>query len=329
MMQKERKMIRWGILGCGDVTERKSGPPYQQTEGFTLQAVMRRDLEKAKDYAQRHGVAQFYNDADTLINDDSIDAIYIATPPDSHFNYALKVAQAGKPCCIEKPMANSYQECVEIQQAFEQQKIPLFIAYYRRTLPRFVQVKNWIDSGSIGVLRHVNLILNKAPSALDISGALNWRTDQTVAPGGYFDDLASHGLDLIHFILGEVVDAFGVSDNQQGLYTSIDAVSASWIHSSGATGAGCWNFGSFGAEDRVEIYGSKGKVSFSVFQEAPIVLETDKGREEMMIDHPKHVQGPHIEAMRKDLFDPSYQHPSIGKTAVHTAWIMDKILGRI
>lgn len=329
MVDREEKLIRWGILGCGDVTERKSGPAYQQTDGFALHAVMRRDLEKAKDYAKRHEVPKFYNDADALIKDDSIDAIYIATPPDSHLYYALKVAAAAKPCCIEKPMANDYKECFTIQQAFESQNTPLFIAYYRRTLPRFVKVKEWIDSGKIGEVRHVNWLLNKSPSDIDLSGDLNWRTDKTVAPGGYFDDLASHGLDLIHFMLGEVIDASGFSLNQQGLYTALDAVSASWIHKTGVTGSGCWNFGSFGNEDRVEIFGNKGKVIFSIFNNAPIVLEDAKGKKEVDVAHPKHIQAPHVQAMSKHLLNREYHHPSTGKTALHTAWIMDKILGRI
>jgi len=128
--------VRWGIIGCGDVTEVKSGPAYQLTKGFELHAVMRRDAGKAEDYARRHQVPKFYSDADELINDPEVNAVYIATPPDSHRYYALKVAQVGKVCCIEKPMASNYEDSLAIQSAFKRKKLPLFIAYYRRTLPR-------------------------------------------------------------------------------------------------------------------------------------------------------------------------------------------------
>ena len=107
-MNKSTKVIRWGIIGCGNVTEVKSGPAYQKTEGFTIEAVMRRDAAKAADYAKRHGIAKHYSNADDLINDPEIDAIYIATPPDTHKYYGLKVAASGKPCCIEKPLAPNY-----------------------------------------------------------------------------------------------------------------------------------------------------------------------------------------------------------------------------
>ena len=123
--KNNKKLIRWGIIGCGDVTEVKSGPAFNKTEGFEIKAVMRRDEAKVKDYAKRHGVDKYYTDADALIHDEEVDAVYIATPPDSHLNYALKVAEANKPCCIEKPMAPSYAESLQITEAFKKHNTPL------------------------------------------------------------------------------------------------------------------------------------------------------------------------------------------------------------
>jgi len=319
--------IRWGIIGCGDVTEVKSGPAYQKTEGFELKAIMRRNEAKLLDYARRHQVEKTYLDADALINDPDIDAVYIATPPDTHRLYALKVAAAGKPCCVEKPLSPSYEDSLVIYEAFAQRDIPLFTAYYRRTLPRFTQVESWLKDGEIGDVRHVNWLLSKAPSALDLSGVHNWRTDAKVAPGGYFDDLASHGLDLFTFLLGDVTAVHGISLNQQGLYGAKDAFTACWLHTGGITGAGSWNFGSGRTEDRVEILGSKGSIQFSVFEEKAVVLVQGGERKELFIEHPKHVQMPHVESMKRQLLDGDYLHPSTGKTALHTSWIMDQILG--
>lgn len=322
------KTMRWGIIGCGNVTELKSGPPYYQVEGFSLDAVMRRDIEKAKDYAERHSVKKYYSKAEDLINDPEIDAVYIATPPDTHKLYGLMVAKAKKPCCIEKPMATTYAECVEINDAFTKAKVPLFIAYYRRTLPRFVQVKKWIDEGVIGDIRHVNWQLYKPASVIDLSKEYNWRTDSKVALGGYFDDLASHGLDLICYFLGTIKEVQGICTNQQNLYSAYDAITANWIHENGITGSGSWNFGAFGREDKVEIIGSKGEIIFSVFDEAPIQYKTAENKQELVIEHPKSVQYFHIEKM-KDYFFSNQVHPSTGENGVHTSWIMDKILGRI
>ena len=326
---KSTNIIRWGVLGCGDVTEVKSGPAYKKTDGFQIEAVMRRDLEKAKDYAKRHGIKKYYNNADDLINDPNIDAIYIATPPDTHMYYGLKVAEAGKPCCIEKPLAPTHKESLAIYEAFHKKDVPLFSAYYRRSLPRFTQVKNWLDAGHIGEVRHINWVLNKPPNVIDLSGAYNWRTDPKVAPGGYFDDLASHGLDLFTFLLGDVQEAYGMSLNQQGLYNTKDAVTGCWTHKNGATGTGNWNFGVHTYEEKVKIYGSKGCIEFSVFDEKPIVLNSSEKQQDLFIEHPENIQLHHVENMRDQLLGKNHKHPSNGLTATHTSWFMEKILGNM
>lgn len=322
------KIVRWGILGCGDVTEVKSGPSYQKTTGFKIEAVMRRDAEKAADYAKRHNVSKFYSNADDLINDPEIDAIYIATPPDMHHFYGLKVALAGKICCIEKPLAPSYPESLEIYNAFASINLPLFTAYYRRTLPRFEQIKNWIDNNEIGDVRSIRWNLTKPASDQDLSGEYNWRTDAQIAPGGYFDDLASHGLDLFMFLLGNIKEVSGYSTNQQKLYSAKDAITACWIHESGVIGNGNWNFGSNKREDIVEIYGSKGKISFSIFENDAIILSNEEGETSLFIEHPENVQLHHVERIREHLLGNSI-HPSSDFSAVQTSWVMDTILGNI
>lgn len=317
--------IRWGIIGCGNVTEVKSGPAYQKVDNFTLAAVMRRSVELAQDYAKRHHVETYYGDADALINDDTIDAVYIATPPDTHKLYGLKVAAAGKICCIEKPLAPSYQDSQAILSAFNEANVPLFVAYYRRSLPRFVKVKAIIDGGELGEIRHISWSLSKTTSELDRSQTYNWRTDKNVALGGYFDDLASHGLDLFAYLLGDFQQVKGVSLNQQQLYSARDAVAACWQHEAGITGTGHWNFGAFKDQDSVTIYGSAGEISFSVFDEAPIQITTATKQQQLVIAHPENVQLHHVENMRKQLLF-AQPHPSNGVTATHTSWVLEQIL---
>jgi 1,5-anhydro-D-fructose reductase (1,5-anhydro-D-mannitol-forming) len=320
--------IRWGIIGCGAVTEIKSGPAYQKTKGFRLAAVMRRNYDKAEDYAKRHGVDAFYTQADDVINNDDIDAIYVATPPDTHKLYALKAAHAGKPCCVEKPLAPCYADSLAIHRAFEERGIPLFVAYYRRSLPLFNEIKKTVDSGAIGEIRHISWNLSQPANQLDIAGTYNWRTDKQIAFGGYFDDLASHGLDLFSYILGEFDEAKGIGLNQQGLYSSLDAISACWSHKSGATGTGSWNFGCHIRQDKVEIHGSKGHIMFSVFSEKPLIICDAKGQHEVSMKNPDNIQLCHVQHIADQLFGGG-QHPSNGSSATHTSWVMDKILGRI
>ncbi|PWL40179.1 oxidoreductase [Flagellimonas aquimarina] len=318
--------IRWGVIGCGNVTEKKSVPAYQMTEGFLVNMVMRRDAEKVEDYARRHGVPNWTTNAKEVIENPNIDAIYIATPPDTHRFYALQVAAAGKLCCIEKPMAPNYQQSLAIYEAFRIKNLPLFISYYRRSLPRFNKIKEWIDQNLIGEIRHIHWQKTKPPSDIDLSGKYNWRTDKNIAPGGYFDDLASHGLDLFTYLLGDIEEANGIALNQQGLYTAFDAVTGAWLHDGGITGEGNWNFGTYHRIDKVQIFGSQGKISFSVFDESPIELENALGHQEMNIPHPEHIQQFHVENIKDHLLGKAV-HPSLGNAGLHTSWIMDKILG--
>ncbi|MFD2586516.1 Gfo/Idh/MocA family protein [Croceitalea marina] len=319
--------IKWGIIGCGNVTEVKSGPAYQITEGFELFGVMRRNLDKAEDYAKRHKVPLYTDDAKALIHHPEIDAIYIATPPDTHKLYGLQVAAAGKPCCIEKPMAPTYAESLAIYNTFKGKNIPLFLAYYRRSLPRFLKIKEWLSDDLIGEVRHINWYKSRTASPLDRSGEYNWRTDAKIAPAGYFDDLASHGLDLFIFLLGDIVKANGFATNQQSLYSAYDSVSGSWMHKNGAMGSGSWNFGANEARDKVEIFGSNGEIRFSVLDEEPIELITPEKKESLVIPHPKHLHEFHVLNMKRHLLGKEI-HPSTGESGLHTSWVMSKIIGQ-
>ncbi len=324
----EKTPIRWGVIGCGGVTEKKSVPAYQKTSGFEVNTVMRRDGEMAKDYALRHKVTHWTTNAKEVIENPNIDAVYIATPPDTHKFYALQTAKAGKPCCVEKPMAPNYQDSLEIYNAFQSKKLPLFVAYYRRSLPRFLKIKQWLDEKKIGEVRHIHWQKIKPPNDLDLSGAYNWRTDKKIALGGYFDDLASHGLDLFAFLLGSISDAKGIATNQQGLYSAFDAITGTWTHENGINGSGNWNFGTYHREDKVEIMGSVGKISFPVLDEGPVELLNASEQQILEIAHPEHIQQYHVENIKNHLLGKAV-HPSMGDSGLHTSWVMDKILGTL
>lgn len=319
------RQIGWGIIGCGNVTELKSGPAFNKVEHSSLVAVMRRDAAKAEDYAKRHLVPRWYSDALQLINDPAVDAVYIATPPDSHKAYALLVAAAGKICCVEKPMALNTAECIEMTEVFEQKQLPLYVAYYRRSLPRFLKIKEWLEQDLIGAPRQVQWSFSRTPNTADLAGQYNWRTDPAKAGGGYFVDLASHGLDLLLYLLGDIATVQGITTNQQQLYAAEDAVTAVWQFQSGCLGAGFWNFAAAERNDKVVIYGSKGRIEFSVFEQEPVQLFTKEQQLSLDVPHPENIQFYHIQAMVSDILHGS-GHPSTGKTALKASWMMEQIL---
>jgi predicted dehydrogenase len=315
------------MIGCGSVTERKSAPAFAQVNGFELLQVTGRDPERVRDYARRHQVPSWTVDASALINNPQIDAVYIATPPDSHLSYALQVADAGKICCVEKPMALDYRQCLQMVAAFEDAERALFVSYYRRSLPRFVAIHDWLRAGLIGALRHVHWDYCRPPGQHDLEGTLNWRTQPERAGGGYFVDLASHGLDLLLYWFGEVEQIRGLQMNQQGLYAAADAVTACWTFASGATGSGYWNFGSAMRLDRLCLHGSTGRIECAVFADEPIHLLRPDRSISLEIAHPDPIQLPHIEAMRAHLSGGPI-HPSTGREAMRVTAFMDQILAR-
>ena len=320
------KSIRWGIIGCGDVTEKKSGPGFQKASGSELVAVMRRTAEKAKDYARRHNVPKWYDDAEQLINDPDVDAIYIATPPETHREYTIRSSAAGKPVYVEKPMARTYNECEEMIAACKTNNVPLFCAYYRRSLPKFLKIKELLESGKIGQPRSLNILLSQMPQAeLYGTDSPPWRVIPEVSGGGFFFDLASHTLDLLDYYFGPILSVFGHADNQMNKYTAEDIVSASFVFENGVLGSGVWCFTSHLEEDRVEIFAEHGKIVFSTFSSEPIKIYSNGKEESLDIHHPEHIQEPHIQSIIDELLGKG-KCPSHGESAARTSRVMDKII---
>jgi len=318
--------IRWGILGCGNVTEVKSGPALQKAQGSSLVAVMRRTAALAEDYARRHGVPRWYRRAEDLIHDPEVDAVYIATPPNSHLDYALLCARAGKPVYVEKPMALNHHQCLVMRQACEAAGVPLFVAYYRRALPRFLKIKELLASGVIGAVRFVTLSLHQPLAQDEVSGAaLPWRVIPEVAGGGRFVDLASHMLDFLDFVLGPIAEVRGFAANQAGRYPAEDIVTGTFRFASGVHGVGMWCFTTFGREDWTEITGSEGRLGYSTYDNRPVVLTTAAGRQEFAFDEPAHIQQPLIQTV-VDALTEAGVCPSTGESAARTSWVMDELL---
>ena len=324
------KQIQWGFIGCGEVTEKKSGPAFNQLEGSKVVAVMSRNADKARSYAERHGIPKWYTDAQTLVDDPDVNAVYIATPPSSHATYAIMAMRSGKPVYVEKPLAASYPDCQRINRISEQTGVPCFVAYYRRYLPYFQKIKQLVEDGTIGKAINVQIRFAVPPRDLDYNREnLPWRVQRDIAGGGYFYDLAPHQIDLLQEMFGPILRAHGYCTNRGKLYQTEDTVSASFQFSDGLPGSGSWCFVAHNSAktDRIEIIGDRGSISFSVFTYEPIILQNEDGCQEFHIENPLHVQMPLIQSIVQHL---QGQKPctcdSISATTVN--WVMDRILGK-
>ncbi len=320
--------VRWGIIGVGNVTELKSGPAFQKAHHSELVAVMRRDAEKAEDYARRHHVPRWYSSADKLINDPEVNAVYVSTPPSTHAQYAIQSMKAGKPVYVEKPMAINYRECREMLKISEEMKIPLFVAYYRRTLPSFLKMKELIEAGEIGKVLTVNIKLYKqASEKTQKAEEMSWHVNPDIAGAGHFYDLASHQFDYLDFLFGAVTEAKGIAVNHAGLYPAEDTVTCAYRFKNGVIGTGCWCFvADKSAEtDFIEITGDTGTISLPCFQHGEMIMQNRLGMHKFRFTNPENIQQLLIQQVVDTLLGKSVC-VSTGKSAARTSWVLEEIV---
>jgi predicted dehydrogenase len=320
------RTIRWGIIGCGNVTEVKSGPALQKANHSSLSAVMRRTGELARDYARRHGVPRWYDNAEALIHDPEVDAVYIATPPVFHKEYTLLCARAGKPVYVEKPMALNFEECQHMIRVCRDARVPLFVAYYRRAISGFLKLKELIDAQVIGEPRCVTITLCRPLAPKDLnSQTLPWRVIPEMAGGGHFVDLASHMLDFLDYLLGPIRSVHGFASNQAQRYPAEDMVTGTFVFESGVHGIGTWCFTGFDRRDVTEIVGTEGRITYTTLDAQPIRLTTSRGTTEFSCEYPPHIQQPLIQTVVEEL-NGFGTCPSTGDSAARTSWVMDQML---
>jgi predicted dehydrogenase len=320
--------ISWGIIGCGDVTEVKSGPAFNKVPNSRLVAVMRRNEEKAKDYARRHGVENWYSDADELINDPSVNAIYVATPPASHEEYAIKAMRAGKPVYVEKPMAINAAAAERMEQVAKETGTKISIAHYRRQQPIFLKIKELLNDKAIGDVRVIQLkIWQPHQSNIIAQTETNWRIDPSLSGGGLFYDLAPHQLDLMLYFFGKAKRVSGISFNASGLYSADDITSGQILFESNCVFNGSWCFTSYDRQDSCEVIGSDGKIVFSVFDQNRFILETAGTETTMEFDRLQHVQQPMIQKVVEYFLGQSANPCSVSE-GLEVIRMMDTLAGK-
>jgi predicted dehydrogenase len=315
--------IRWGIIGCGDVAEVKSGPALYKADGSALVAVMRRDRAKADDYARRHNVPSVHERADDLIDDPDVDAVYIATPPSSHCDLALRTAAARKPCLVEKPMAMNQAECLQMVEAFRAAQTPLWVAYYRRALPRFLRVRELLRAGAIGQLTSVHVKVTDPLVTGEAAKA--WRFNPDIAGAGLFLDLASHYFDIIDFLAGPITAAAGFPLNTGGSYAAEDVTATAFQIGDKVVGTGVWNFNAPTSADSIVFTGSAGEISTAVRADEDVVVTRSGGSNLYRFRNPPHVHQPLIQTIVDELRGKGTCE-STGESGARSAWVTDQCL---
>lgn len=323
------EQIRWGIIGCGDVTEVKSGPAFNKVPNSRLVAVMRRDAAKAEDYARRHQVPKWYTDAQELIDDPEVNAIYIATPPLQHEEFTLKAIAAGKPVYVEKPMSLNASSAKIMEETAAEHDVKLVVAHYRRRQPLFLKVKELLETKTIGETRFIQLqMFRSVENDLIAKADQNWRMDPKISGGGLFHDLAPHQLDLMLYYFGKVKSANGFSLKQNHESRVDDLVTGKILFESGVVFNGMWCFtvGPQHQSDLCEIYGANGKISFPMFGNR-ISVFSSSGEKTYSFDALKHVQEPMIDTVVR-YFRGETENPCSAAEAVSTMELLDNFTAK-
>jgi 1,5-anhydro-D-fructose reductase (1,5-anhydro-D-mannitol-forming) len=322
---RSRGHVRWGIVGCGDVTEVKSGPAFRRVPGSSVSACMRRDADRARDYARRHGIERWTTDAAEVIDADDVDAVYVATPPSSHLDYVRRAAAAGKPVYVEKPMALDRAGAAAMVAACEAAGVPLFVAYYRRAQRRFEFARARLRDGSIGEPTLVQCELHQ-PAPVD-PGHAGWRWDPAVGGDGLLLDVGSHGLDLLDHWFGPIAEVRGFAASRLPWSRVTDEVVGAFRFESGMHGVGTWGFAGATRRDRITVVGTAGRLAVPLFADGPVkVTDARGGVAEHAIAQPAHVQEPLIATIVDELLGRGGSCPSTGASALRTQAVLDALL---
>lgn len=323
------QQINWGIIGCGNVTEIKSGPAFNKVPGSKLVAVMRRDESKAKDYALRHNVPKWYNDASQLINDNEVNAVYVATPPSSHEEYVLAAIRSGKPVYVEKPMSMDADSARRMADTAEKLNIRITVAHYRRQLPLFKKIQELLLQNAIGKIDNVSIYYSQPFDAKGFEpGPDNWRLDPTVSGGGIFHDLAPHQLDLMYFFFGKPLTMCGISLNKGGHYAADDYVTGFTLFENKIVLNATWNFSASSFTDECVITGSHGVMRFPFFKMDKLLFERGGSVDEIVCEVPTHVQQPMIHQVVNYFSGKISENPCSAREGVDVMSMIDAFTGK-
>lgn len=316
--------IKWGFIGCGKVVEKKSGPAFNTANNSSIYAVMRRNLENAKNSAKKLGAKKWYDNIEDLLNDDNVNAVYIATPPGLHLEQAIKCCQARKATYIEKTFARNYKEALEIVEMFEKSDTPLYIAHYRRAMPKFIKIKHLLDEGIIGKICEVDFRLNRKYNKDEILNS--WLYDTELSGGGKFYDIAPHSIDIMVYLFGNFTKINGIASNNNKEYKVEDVVVMSFETEKGIIGTANFNSIALDKKDKMSIYGTKGTMEFSIHGEDDIIIKCETGEEHLHFINPTIIQESMVHEVVDSIITGKHLNTCYGREALETYRIIDNVL---
>lgn len=303
------KKLRWALVGCGDIARKRVAPALRDLDNCEFVGVCRQHPDLAEDFAKKFGAKKYYNSTGELVDDDEIDAVYVATPVYLHAEQTIAAAKAKKHILCEKPMALNPAQCDRMLKACRKNNVKLGIAYYRHFYPIIARVKQIIEAGEIGkpVLLQINAFEYFNPPK---DHHRHWFVEKDKAGGGPMFDFGCHRIELLLNILGQVKSVKGFFSNAVFDIEVEDTATAHFTFERGANAVLNVTRAGFEAADTLDIYGDKGSIHIPVLNDAAMIVKTAAGqRTELHPPHPN-VHLPMIDDFTQAVLDD--QRPAIG-----------------
>ena len=231
-------------------------------------------------------------------------------------------------------MACNLADAIAMTESCKKAGVPLYVAYYRRPLPRYLMIKDWIDTGKIGIPRFVHIQHTFRPECHPVSPIdpnivtndnLPWRYNPEIGGGGNFIDMGTHTIDMVDYLLGPICKYDGFSENKAGLYNAEDTVSANFLTSTGVMGTGQWCYVAGSNVDRMEIVGTIGAVRFSFFDQEPHELEINGEVQLIEAKNPPYFHQPIIQTATDDILKKG-TCPSNWENGLRAMRVQDQIM---
>lgn len=269
--------LRWGLIGCGDISRKRVAPALRDASGSRLEAISRAQADKLDEFARDFEVPKRFADWRELVGEPDIDAVYVATPVSLHEPQTIAAAEAGKHVLCEKPMALDPAACQRMIDACGANNVKLSIAYYRRFYPVLDRMRELVGVGAIGKLALVQAnafeFFDRQPGQ-----ARRWIIEREQSGGGPMMDFGSHRAELFHHFFGPVEQARGVMDRVLFDHREVEDTSVALFKlAGGARGVLTVTHAAAEGQDTLSLYGSEGSLHSPVLNVGELHIRTKEG----------------------------------------------------
>lgn len=277
--------IRWGLIGCGDIAQKRVAPALRDLPNVDFIAVNRAQAELAAAFAQQFGARKWYADWHELLADPEIEAVYIATPVHLHAEQTIAAASAGKHVLCEKPMALNVTDCDRMIAACKANGVKLSVAYYRHFYPVIARVKELLNAQAIGkpILAQINAF---EWNAMQPDHPRYWFFTKAQSGGGPMMDFGCHRIEVLTNLFGAIVDVRAFTDNLFFQREVEDTSAAFFKFASGVRATLSVTHAAFESCDTLAIFGTEGSLHIAKLNQGDLRILTSAG--ERLESHPPH-----------------------------------------